>query len=144
MLTTVISLELTSQIRIFGKKKLHSVAVKKSRPECNFDAQVLNETFSNPIVTNNHEDFYKNSDLLCDGNILNFKSFSELEVYKAIYSIKSNAVGYDDIRLKFVKTLIPFILPTLTHIFNHITTTNIFILPGKLHRSLLSLATIDL
>ena len=50
-------MELTSQIRIFGKKKLRNVGVKKRRPECNIDAQVLNETFSNPIVTNNHEDF---------------------------------------------------------------------------------------
>ena len=66
-----------------------------------------------------------NSDLIY-GNKLNFISFSELEVYKTNYSIKStNAVGYVDISLKFVKLMIPFILPTLTRIYNHKITTNI-------------------
>ena len=41
-------------------------------------------------------------------------------------SIKSNAVGNDGIHLKFVKIVINFILPILTHIFNHIVTTCTF------------------
>ena len=42
-----------------------------------------------------------------------------------MYSIKSNAVLYDDIRSKFIKIIISFLL-TLTHIFNDIIATNIY------------------
>ena len=91
-----------------------------------------NETFSNPIVANSVDGFHMNSDLIYDGIKLNFISFSELEVYKSIYSLKANAVGYDDVSLKFVKLIISFILPTLTHIFNYIITTNIFSTAGKI------------
>ena len=55
MLTTVISLELIYQILIFDK---NFVGVKKK----------ADEMFYNPIVTNDHEEFYINSDRIYDAN----------------------------------------------------------------------------
>jgi hypothetical protein len=47
-------------------------------------------------------------------------SVTEDEVFNAVMSIKSNAAGMDDILLSFIKSLLPVLLGTLTHVFNHI------------------------
>jgi Reverse transcriptase (RNA-dependent DNA polymerase) len=47
-----------------------------------------------------------------------FRTVSFFVVKQAFRSIKSNAVGLDDIPLKFVKLFLPLILSPLTHIFN--------------------------
>ena len=41
-------------------------------------------------------------------------------------SIKSNAVGFDDLHLKFIKIILPYVLSCITHIFNHAITTTSF------------------
>ena len=82
--------------------------------------------FSNPNTENNLTSFQLKPDLIFDGNKLNLVSFSESEVYNSIPPIQSNAVGHDCIHLKFVKLILPFVLSTITHIFNHVLTINIF------------------
>lgn len=49
-----------------------------------------------------------------------FREISDRDVCKAIYSIKSNAIGDDMIPLSFVKMLLPIINHVVTHIFNSI------------------------
>jgi hypothetical protein len=44
----------------------------------------------------------------------------DLEVFNATNNIKSNAIGMDGIPVRFIKLLIPFILPYITHILNTI------------------------
>ena len=44
---------------------------------------------------------------------------SDLDVEKAVRSIKSNAVGPDDLSPKFIKLILPLLLPYLVHIFNY-------------------------
>ena len=51
---------------------------------------------------------------------------SKNEVYKSIHSTQWHAVGYDGIHLKFNKLISLFVLVTITHIFKHVITTNIF------------------
>lgn len=51
---------------------------------------------------------------------------SEVEVLMALSKIKSNAIGEDEISLKFVKIVIDFIIGPLTHIINHCFTSSCF------------------
>lgn len=55
-----------------------------------------------------------------------FKNVTSMEVEIAICSLKSNAIGLDDIPLKFIKIILPLLLPYLTHIFNYILTSSKF------------------
>lgn len=55
-----------------------------------------------------------------------FSNVDEIIVYQAIQSIKSNAVGSDEIPIKFIKLLLPVILPILTHVLNFSLTSSCF------------------
>ena len=105
--------------------KLRNVGIKKSRNECNLNPQDMIEIFSSPMAASD-DCFQVNRDLIYNGNKLNLISFTELEVLESILSIQSNAVGHDEIHLKFIKLILPFVLPIITHVFNHIIATNIF------------------
>jgi hypothetical protein len=55
-----------------------------------------------------------------------FVSVTEDEVCNAVMFIKLNAAGVDEIPLGFIKSLLPVLLGTLTHVFNHIFTCSEF------------------
>lgn len=55
-----------------------------------------------------------------------FSNVDEDIVLRAVQSIKSNAVGADQIPIKFIKLLIPVILPILTHVLNFALTSSCF------------------
>jgi hypothetical protein len=55
-----------------------------------------------------------------------FRNVSDVEVEKAILSVKSNAIGLDEIPLRFIKLLLPIIMPALSHIFNSCLTFSEF------------------
>lgn len=46
-----------------------------------------------------------------------FASVSDYEVVVALSKVTSNSVGVDNIPIKFIKFLLPVILPYITHIF---------------------------
>jgi len=74
---------------------------------------------STPAATNNNDDrFY-------------FHGISENEVLEAIKSVKSTAVGLDNIHPRFLKMLLPIIIPFITYIFNNIICRSIFPLNWK-------------
>jgi hypothetical protein len=50
----------------------------------------------------------------------------DLEVFNALHQIKSNAVGMDGVPIRFLKIILPYILPYVTHIFNTVLTTSTF------------------
>jgi hypothetical protein len=50
-----------------------------------------------------------------------FVSVTDDEVCNAVMSIKSN-FGVDDVTLSFIKSILPVLLGTLTHVLNHIFT----------------------
>ena len=64
-----------------------------------------------------------NPDLLYNGDKFNFTACAPNDVYKSVIKIKSNAVGFDAVNLKFIKLILPDVLQVLTHIFNHIICT---------------------
>ena len=51
---------------------------------------------------------------------------SAVDVLDAIASLKSNSVGHDSIPLRFLKMLLPFVLPFVVYIFNSVFTTSVF------------------
>jgi len=53
-----------------------------------------------------------------------FRNATSAEVAKVINSIKSKAIGLDGIPTVFVKMVLPFVLPVLTHIINHCFTAS--------------------
>lgn len=55
-----------------------------------------------------------------------FRNISLSDLWKAISSIKSNAVGFDQIPLKFIKLIFPIFGSHFLHLFNTIITTSIF------------------
>jgi hypothetical protein len=60
--------------------------------------------------------------IVFDVPAFSFVSVTEDKVFNAVMSIKSNADGVDEIPLSFIKSLLPVLLGTLTHVFDHIFT----------------------
>lgn len=76
-----------------------------------------------PVLTPN------SSNSLLHRNIAHRFSFSNTnieDVYKAIMDIRSNAVGLDGIPIRFVKMILPILLPVVTYVFNFILTTSVY------------------
>jgi hypothetical protein len=61
-----------------------------------------------------------------DESMFSFTNVNAMEVHRAIYRIKSNAVGLDGISLKFLKLILPIILPCVLHMFNTVLTSSSF------------------
>jgi Reverse transcriptase (RNA-dependent DNA polymerase) len=55
-----------------------------------------------------------------------FSNTYELEVFNSVLQVKSNAIGMDEVPMKFLRILLPYILPYITHIFNTVLTTSCF------------------
>ena len=75
--------------------------------------------------------FHCNSEVIYNGDEFNFTACTMNDVYNSVNAIKSNAVGYDAVNLKFIKLLLPSVLQTLTHIFNHTIYTRVYPLIWK-------------
>lgn len=84
------------------------------------DADSLNEAFVNiPRVTPD-ANFYNINGENENYNTFDFSCVSQEEVLKSILAVKSNATGCDNISPKFIKIILPYILPYITHLFNTI------------------------
>jgi hypothetical protein len=57
---------------------------------------------------------------------LSFQRVGNIEVKNAIFNVKSMTIGLVGISLKFIKFILPLILPCITHIFNTILTKSLF------------------
>jgi len=98
------------------------------------DLNALNQKFISASENSNHPtnsvpDFCDSSSLgtinpNCDN--FSFSCISVIDVYSSLTSIKSNAIGLDNIDPKFIKLIMIPLLPILTHIFNTILTKSTF------------------
>ena len=66
-------------------------------------------------------------------NPFSFRCVNQLEVLECLSSVKSNAVGSDDLDPLFLKALSPRLLPHFTHLFNLVLTMSSF--PDEWKRS---------
>lgn len=107
---------------------LKSIGVSSSvKQTCTLNADNLNDYFLSSDHFSSNSSTVFNENPIPDRQIsFDFHNLSELDVVKSINSIKSNALGIDSISLKFIKIILPYIISTLTHIFNHCITSSTF------------------
>jgi Reverse transcriptase (RNA-dependent DNA polymerase) len=95
--------------------------------ECIFTANELNAHYSS-TASQSHQP--QNSFPAYDSNpttgLFSFRNVDDLEVLNAISRVKAMDTDLDGIPLKFIKLILPLILPCITHIYNTILTTSMF------------------
>jgi hypothetical protein len=65
---------------------------------------------------------------------LAFINTFELEVYNAIHQIMSNAIGADGVPIKFLKIILPHILPYASHVSNAVLMSSSYPASWKLSK----------
>lgn len=91
------------------------------------DIEALNSSFINiPHVPLNANFYNQTHNLLQQENCFSFQCVRQSDVLSSCYAVKSNAIGYDNIHPRFLKILLPSLLPYVTHIFNTVITTSCF------------------
>lgn len=101
------------------------------------DANMLNRVFTNaPVIKADPNFFNFSSNALStyDGLInyhFEFSYVTQYDVISACSHIKSNAVGSDNLYPKFIRLLMPLILPYVTHLFNTIIMSSTYPLNWK-------------
>ena len=107
-------------------KRLEEIGVKKSKNRCNvdFSANAINEYFIDSVPSCSP----KLGDVAISSlsETFSFCTTNYLDIFKALDSIKSNAVGLDGIPLKFLKIIYPFLCHQFEHLFNFIILTKKF------------------
>lgn len=108
------------------------IGVGKSKGVLNkdIDINVLNQSFvpsSNSINTFTPLTLssVNDSDSIVESSF-RFSTISAEDVVEGILSIKSKAIGLDEMHPSFLKLLLPVLLPYIIHIFNSIIVTNEF------------------
>jgi len=120
--------ELWKSLRDIGvsiNKKTHS-----SLPPDVDDPNALNDFFcsnqSNSPPNQEILNFYNNNVLENISNTFDFKEVKEDEIFKALNSCCSQAVGSDGVSIKMIKLCCPFLLPYIEHIFNFCIARSVF------------------
>lgn len=93
-------------------------------PSVNVDD--LNDAFTNipsDLTDNSFYDFRSFDQL---DQSFEFSCVDQLDVLSCFMSMKSNAIGPDNVNPKFLKILLPVLLPFLTHLLNYIIMTGYF------------------
>lgn len=106
-------------------KKLKDVNVKSKQQR---SEQFLNSSneINNHFSSNFTQENSPPCTLLPNLNGFKFSCISDAEVILALSTVKSDAVGLDEIPLKFIKLILPLILDKITYIFNLVITTSKF------------------
>lgn len=112
-------------------KNLRKLGIGKSRDNTTipFTPDELNKHYCSIGTTSSNNLNFDNilfSGQFDDSPLLSFVNITSLELYKAILSIKSEAIGLDRVSIKFIKLIFPFISPYLLFIFNSIITKSYF------------------
>ena len=91
------------------------------------DINELNQKFVQTPVPDTQTTLPSTSvpDNFCD-NRFSFVNVNQCDVLKSFLKITSNATGYDNIEPRFLKILLPNILPYICHVFNTIIMTSTF------------------
>jgi len=97
----------------------------------------LNEKFAAGPATNTsvpasanlpviHNEQHQEQTQLLSGASFSFRNVTQSEVFHSILSIKSNATGSDNFNPRFLKLILPVILPVITDIFNAVLTQSVY------------------
>lgn len=98
---------------------------QRARAPADVDCNLLVQFVSTPSIRSTNGEFltFDHNVNEVNGQHFYFTRLTDEDVVEAVLSIKSNAIGLDEINPKFLKLLLPYILPYITHIFNCILTT---------------------
>lgn len=120
-------------------KTIREIGVGKNvkNTNCSINANELNHLFANiPSLTTDSSVSYDylsyNNNIFTEQNRFEFACVTQRDVYNCCNLIKSNAVGHDNIHPKFLRIILPLILPHITHLINTIITTSSFPVKWKL------------
>lgn len=97
---------------------------KKSHTTSSIDhpADAINDFFCSNFTAPDSTATGTNS----DPTSFRFSEIQDFEIINAAFAIKSNAMGIDEIPIKFIRILLPFALPVLSHLFNSIIYSSVF------------------
>lgn len=99
----------------------------------NIDVDQCNNFFILPEIPNAPSILYSSAtDYRNSG--FSFRNASEIEVWNAVWRIKSNCIGPDGLSIKFLKLIFSMISTPFTYIINSIITTSIYPLSWKCAR----------
>lgn len=86
------------------------------------DSDELNEKFVSLPNLEVNQSFYNftPSNTYSSENCFEFSTVTQLDVIFAFKSINSNAIGFDNIHPKFLKIILPHLIPYITHLLNTI------------------------
>lgn len=109
-------------------KSINNLGLSKNSSKsipCEHSADDLNDYFSSNYTTDSrsYEPVYTIPSFTTE---FSFRPFEDFELVNAIFSINSNAVGTDEIPIKFLKIILPLALSLFNHLFNKILSTSIF------------------
>lgn len=121
-----LNLQLGSKRVWDNAKSLGIVSSKKNDVRPNFTADEFNQHVTAPLGTLHTTSRTIRTNLQTSSipRTFAFRNVTHDEVALAVMSVKSNAVGLDKIPLKFIKLLLPVILPIVTHIINSTITSS--------------------
>lgn len=111
-------------------KEIGICNVNKCSTDININVNELNKSFTSlpevPINLNCLNMNHTTAQNAHSNSTFKFHCVDLMEVLYSMKSIKSNAIGYDNVDPKFVKLLMPQILPYITHLFNSIIISSVF------------------
>lgn len=101
-------------------KRLKNIGINNSSPiqSNTFEADTINQFFSESF-SNGDTGFMPHPEVP-QWSTFRFHTVDEAQVINSIWDIKSDAVGLDNIPLRFIKMCLPYLISQITHIFNAI------------------------
>ena len=100
---------------------------KDGPPATQFSVNEINNFFVNSVPFNGDVgSLFVFSGQTPSHSQFGFQTVDEFTILAAISSIKSNAVGDDGVPLKFLKIMMPVILPFICHLFNSCIVDSVF------------------
>lgn len=106
------------------KIKRLGLSKNKSSDDLNFSANEINAYFSSNFSRTAHSPINNAAENV--GSSFNFNSIDQFDVINAIYEIRSNASGLNDVPIKFIKEILPLLLEPITYLFNSIIWNSMF------------------
>lgn len=113
-------------------KTIRDIGIGKTRivESSEIDVEKLNETFTKiPSAPINQNFYVQNQITSTQTSLFSFNCVNQQDVLSSCLAVKSNAVGIDKIHPRFLKQIVPVMLPYITFIFNTIITKSTF--PGN-------------
>lgn len=117
---------------LWSKVKELGIGKQKHDTPIHLDLNTINDYFTNiPIDSSGAKDYVAElkafpQHQVPPGGQFSFSSVTEDDVLGSIMRLTSNAVGADDIPIRFIKDTLPITLPIITAIFNKSLSSSIF------------------